>query len=255
MSDSETNNSHGELTGKIRNKPEYGVFALEVIQSIFNKLDIQNLTQEDFLKCVTDDSKEMLEGNFKKSRKRMKKKSKVFTPDPSVLKKPQSGYQMFRKAEFAKLEGDDRKNGNSIISSKWNGLSDKAKEKYNKKAAKAKVEYNIEYEKLRQEAIERGDFPEPKPKQPLSSYFSFIHNKEIKAKVISENPKLNGISHINMNAFLTTYWKECGDEVKQPFLDEYKEAKIKYKAELLKWEERNERRQEEKEAREAVSAN
>jgi len=246
MSDTEQSNNHGVFTGDIRKKAELGPFVIKVIQAFFDNIDIENRTPEDFLKIITDDPKEVLEFNFKKSRKREKKKKEKFAPPKEVLKRPLTGYHIFRKEEFAKLEGDDRKHGNTLISTKWNGLSTKAKDKYNKKSSKAKEEYQIKYDKLLQEAIDNGDFPEPKPKQPISTYFSFIHKDSIKSKVIKDNKLDANISLIELNPYLTIYWKECGDNVKEPFNISYKKAKEDYKENIKAWEERAKVRQQKK---------
>lgn len=247
MSDTESSNNHGVLTGDIRKNAALGPFVLKVIQAFFDNIDIENRTPDDFLKIITDDSREVLEYEFKKSRKREKKKKETFTPPKDVLKRPLSGYHLFRKDEYAKLEGDDRKNGNTLISNKWNELSSKVKDKYNTKADKAKEQYKQKYEKLKLEAIERGDFPEPKPKQPTSTYFSFIHNDAIKSKVIKNNNLDKSITLIELNSYLTTYWKECGNKVKEPFNNAYKKAKEEYKSEIKAWEERARVRQQKKE--------
>tara|TARA_B100001093_G_C26845081_1_gene1022368 strand:+ start:3011 stop:3766 length:756 start_codon:yes stop_codon:yes gene_type:complete len=251
MSDTEQNDRHGIFTGDIRKNAELGPFVIKVIQAFFDHIDIENRTPEDFLKIITDDSQETLEFNFKKSRKREKKKKEKFSPSKDVLKRPLSGYHMFRKEEFAKLEGDDRKNGNTLISTKWNELNAKGKAKYNKRAAKAKQEYQTKYDQLLKEAIENGDFPEPKPKQPISSYFSFIHNESIKEKVIQDNKLDTNISLIELNPYLTTYWKECSDNIKEPFITTYKKSKEEYKVSIQAWEDRAKERQQRKEAIEA----
>ena len=137
----------------------------------FIQQEYDNFPLEDVWTKIDDKTIEEREKHIKGMKRREKKKDDKFAPDG--IKKP-------KRLEIArddyrrqmKEKGENYSNERFV---KWYAsLKDKQKTVYENQYQKELKEYETEYEKQMKTAIENGDYPEPKPKQPPSGYFLFI---------------------------------------------------------------------------------
>jgi hypothetical protein len=132
---------------------EYTNFPLN---EVWNKIDNKSLDERDKY--------------IKAQKRKVKRKDAKFKPDglkrPKRIELARDDYRCLMK------EKNDNYSNDRFV--KWYAaLSDKEKDKYEKLFIKASKEYQVEYDKQFKTAIENGDYPEPKPKQPPTAYFLF----------------------------------------------------------------------------------
>lgn len=137
----------------------------------FIQQEYDNFPMEDVWTKMDDKSIDERETHIKKKKKRERKKDDSFSPEdikkPKRLEIARDDYRSVMKEK-----GENYSNERFV---KWYAaLSDKKKLVHEAKYQKDLKVYEMEYEKQLKTAIENGDFPEPKPKQPVSGYFLFI---------------------------------------------------------------------------------
>ena len=69
----------------------------------------------------------------------------------------------------------------------------------------------------------------PKLKRPASAYILF--SKDIRSKIVQENPALN---HKDITKVIAQEWKSLNDNDKKKYIDMYSTAKKEYEEELKK---------------------
>lgn len=137
----------------------------------FIQQEYDNFPMEEVWNKMDDKSIDEREKKNKQKKRRERKKDDSFSPEgikkPKRLEIARDDYRSVMKEK-----GENYSNERFV---KWYAaLSDKKKSVHEAKYQKDLKVYEMEYEKQLKTAIENGDFPEPKPKQPVSGYFLFI---------------------------------------------------------------------------------
>jgi hypothetical protein len=197
----------------------------------------------DILKYYWGEDLEQLKQLITKSNQREKKKAVKFSVEG--LKKPLTANHLFGQDYKTKCDAKGTKYSLKDSSAAWQALTDKEKDKYRNQADALKLEYKAKFDKLRSNAINDGDFPEDKPKKPLSSYFRFLEEKreELGEKYKNNSTIKNISTQVSKDAGIL--WKELSEDEKLSYKipDEEKEE---YAVKLEEWNVRKEERQNKK---------
>ena len=180
-------NEIGLWTTKLRKDPiqkvELWTTLKKTIEFMANSFDLDKHTKEETLnklyEFITTDSIDDIDIHAKRLKKANRKKAEKFVPmkDGEKIKKPPNAYQTFmsdyirnNKSEFKGLKVTEIM---SKVSPIWNKMKEDNTKEYKKYLKKYESEKR-EYEKLcntqEQEAIERGEREEPKPKRKISGF-------------------------------------------------------------------------------------
>lgn len=200
-----------------------------------------------FLSQVTDDDYATLEAHLKKCKRSERKKKDKFIPkgeDGKALKSVMNSYQLFCKDERPKIKAANPEITNteilSVLGASWTKLG-QSKKPADKKRHKKYIDMNIKLraereelvKKLEKEAIDNGDFEEPKPKRPMSAYFQFIHSDEMKQEIIE-----NKIEKSEASKYKSNKWKSMSNDDKSEYFEKAEEAKKKFDTEMIAWQKR-----------------
>lgn len=198
---------------------------LEFLKKNYNGMD-ETATTDIWNKLCNkpiDDMKKL----YNKYKKRQRKQKAKFEPK-DVPKPPRCGRYIFMKELAAKNKAAtppitmDLKQQNE----EWNKLTPIQKDRYTQMSDKAKKEYADTVAKQKLEAIEAGDFQEPAPKRPITSYIRFRTDylPKVKAKLPA----------VNVDAAIAGKTEEESKAIKKKLREEYSE---KMEASLKdKWE-------------------
>ena len=251
----ETTTNIGPLTGELRKDPSKIPFILKTIQILSQSFASKGKNEDevfsDFLKALTEDSKENLLTLVKKNKSRASKKALVFKAvdkDGKEIYIP-SAWNLFSKAnreKEAKYSGLSGKELTSHLAKMWAAVKEKNGKdfkKYNTQHQTFIDELEVTRKKQLNEAIQNGKWELPAPKKPMTAFLIFSLSDE-RTKYRVEN----GLSVSNAAKKNGEIWRNMTEEEKEPFmkkreklLEEYKKLyslwekeKIKIKENLLK---------------------
>jgi hypothetical protein len=218
--------------GRFKANPKEAKFFLEIVDTLgaqFNGMPV-----EEILQTFWGEPRDVLEKLIKKSNKREKKEEAKF--DAKTLKRAPTANILFQKDYKSKCDANGIKFNLKTCVEEYKKLSEQDKANYQKESIRLKNEYNAEYARLRGEAINNGDFPEDKPKRPLSGFLRYLADvrKELteKYKDIEDRKKIN--SQISKDA--GEMWNTLSDKEKEPYENAYKTEKEIYTIKLKEWE-------------------
>lgn len=234
-SDNEQNNDqdqHSIWNGRFKANPKEGKFFLEIIDKLSAQFD--GMPIEEIMQTFWGEGRDVLDKLIKKANKREKKEEAKFAV--KGMKRAPTANILFQK--YYKQQCDEKKIKFELKGSAeaYKKLSDKEKAKYQKEAERLKVEYQVEYERLRADAIKNGDFPEDKPKRPLSGFLRYLADvrEEIteKYKDVADRKSIN--AQISKDA--GEMWNALTDKEKAPYDIAYKKEKEAFDEKLKQWE-------------------
>jgi hypothetical protein len=137
----------------------------------FIQQEYANFPMSDVWTKIDDKSVEEREKHIKNQKRKERKRDDKFAVVD--VKKPKR-LEIVR-TDYRRIMKENGDNYSNVRFCKWyNALTKTQKEGYEKQFQKEMDAYMSEYKKQKQSAIENGDYPEPKPKQPQSGYFLFI---------------------------------------------------------------------------------
>lgn len=213
----------GVFSSKYRKNPQIAAAVIDAMDAWRKASDISNFDDDlcnSLWACLCDVSIDDMRKLIKASVKRETKKKAKFEVDEKVLPKPpRSAFDIFNKELTAKAKATDTKLKLEERHEQWSKLSQADKDKYTKKCDDAKAHYKAEYEKLRQQAIDAGDFPADAPKKPLTTYFLFRAHMldELKTKHSltpeeeqlpeDQKKKLRREKHLALNEEIKVRWE------------------------------------------------
>ena len=245
---------------------------LEFLKKNYNGMDESSIT--DIWNKLCNKSMDEMKKLYSKSKKRATKAKAKFQPK-DILKPPRSGRQIFMRELTARNKAlktpikMDIKQQNE----EWSKIPQAEKDRYNMIALTAKQEYAQSVEKQKAEAISSGDFPEPPPKRPISSYILF--RTEVLPKVKAKLPDIKAVIDDAINgktpeeqtaiksklrkdyndkveAAMKDKWTNISAEKKKYYDDAAAKDRVRHQAEVLAWTKRCEER---KAAKLAANAN
>lgn len=137
----------------------------------FIQQEYANFPMSDVWTKLDDKSVEEREKHIKNQKRKERKRDDKFVVVD--FKKPKR-LEIVR-TDYRRIMKENGDNYSNVRFCKWySALTEVQKAGYAKKFEKEMDAYMAEYKKQKQSAIENGDYPEPKPKQPQSGYFLFI---------------------------------------------------------------------------------
>ena len=226
-------------------------FFLLIIRGLADNLAIDGQDRDEalntFISPFTDDDYKTLEAQLRKCKNSERKKKDKFIPKDSNgkrLKNVPSAYLLFCREEREKITANNPNISNaeklSLLGESWTKLV-KSNKSADKKRHQKYINLNIKLREERQklvkslkkEAIENGEFEEPKPKRPMSAYFIFIHSDKMKKEVIDKKIKSTEISK-----YKSIQWAKLSDNDKKPYFEQAEIAKKNFEEEIIKWQKR-----------------
>lgn len=184
--------------------------------------------------------------NINRRKNRMKRKE---APD-GHLKRPKSAFMWFiteSRADFMKKNPDAKLTDvTKELSKKWNALSPKEKEVYDKMYTKDKDRFTNERQVILDKVSEENrDFKDSKPKKPLSSYVYFMKDDSIREKLKSEHQKLiaEGVNKSWMQ-FVPMMWEKLSAKEKEKYEKLAEEDNKRFHKEMSDYNEKFKNRQE-----------
>jgi hypothetical protein len=223
---------HSIWNGRFKANPKEAKFFLEIVDKL--GLQFDGMPVDEILQTFWGEPRDVLEKLIKKSNKREKKEEAKF--DAKTLKRAPSANILFQKDFKAKCDSKGIKFNLKTCVEEYKKLTDKDKAKYQKESLRMKEEYNAEYARLRNEAIKNGDFPEDKPKRPLSGFLRYLADvrEEIteKYKDVVDRKKIN--AQISKDA--GEMWNALSDKEKAPYEIAYKKEKEAYEIKQKAWD-------------------
>ena len=235
-SDTETKNitgdEHSIWNGRFKSNPKEGKFFLDFLDKLKNHFD--GIPVDDVIQTFWGEEREVLEKLIKKANKREKKEEAKFSPKD--LKKAPTANILFQRKYKEDCDKSNKKFNLKECSEAYKKLTEKDKAKYVAESQKLKEQYNDDFERLRTEAIKNGEFPEDKPKRPMTAYFRFLG--DVRAK-LSEKHK-NMADRKAANGVITkeaaAMWNELSDKDKTKYEDAYKKEKEAFDVKQKVWE-------------------
>lgn len=235
-SDTETKNitgdEHSIWNGRFKSNPKEGKFFLDFLDKLSKHFD--GLPVEDIIQTFWGEEREVLEKLIKKANKREKKEEAKFSPKD--LKKAPTANILFQRKYKEDCDKSNKKFNLKECSEAYKKLTEKDKAKYVAESQKLKDQYKADFERLRTEAIKNGDFPEDKPKRPMTAYFRYLG--DVRAKLTEKHK--NMADRKAANAVITkeaaAMWKELSDKDKAKYEDAYKNEKEAFDVKQKAWE-------------------
>ena len=236
-SDTETKNivtgdEHSIWNGRFKSNPKEGKFFLDFLDKIDKHFD--GIPVEDILQTFWGEERSVLEKLIKKANKREKKEETKFLPKD--LKKAPSANILFQRKYKEDCDKSNKKFNLKECSETFKKLTEKEKAKYVAESQKLKEQYKTDFERLRTEAIKNGEFPEDKPKRPMTAYFRFLG--DVRAKLTEKHKNMS--DRKAANAVITkeagAMWKELSDKDKTKYEDAYKKEKEAFDVKQKAWE-------------------
>ena len=232
MASDNEQDQHSIWNGRFKANPKEAKFFLEIVDKLGAQFD--GMPVEEILQTFWGEPRDVLEKLIKKANKREKKEEAKF--DAKTLKRAPGANILFQKDYKAKCDAKGIKFDLKTCAEEYKKLSDKDKAKYQKESLRMKEEYNAEYARLRGEAIKNGDFPEDKPKRPLSGFLRYLADvrDEIteKYKDVKDRKKIN--AQISKDA--GEMWNALSDKEKAPYETAYKKEKEAFEIKYKEWE-------------------
>ena len=158
--------------------------------------------------------------NINRRKIRMKRKE---APDGHI-KRPMSAFMWFingaRADYIAKNPTVKFTEVTKELSKQWNKLSEKEKEKYQKKFLDDKARYESERKVILDKVEEDSNNKESsKPKKPLNSYLFFMKDESIKDKLQAEHEKLaaEGTNKTRFQ-FMAFKWEQMNEKEKEKYV-------------------------------------
>ena len=189
------------------------------------------------LKLVWGESREALDSLITKANKREKKK--VATFQPKGYKKPSNCKNLFDKQFKIDCDKKGIKFSLTDCAAAWQKLSEKEKNKFKKQAADDKAKSDIEFDKLRDEAIMNGEFPEPKPKGPCTAYLQFVGEVRPSLTIKNEKANITGTAaNLQIANDASVLWHALSDDAKAKYTLAYKKQKVEYDQKIIEWKAR-----------------
>lgn len=222
---------HSVWNGRFKTNPKEGKLFLEILDLIAS---FDGMPVDEILELCWGESRDALELLIKKSNKREKKKESKFVAKD--LKRPPSALNLYQQVLREELNKKGEKFDIAQASKQYKALSEKERVKYQKKADELKAKYETEYERMRNEAINRGEFPADKPKKSMSAYLLYVNS--VRASIAEKYKDEVNRKDVNANIVKDAgrMWKELSAEEKKPFEDLSQKAKIEYTHKLKEWE-------------------
>ncbi len=188
--------------------------------------------------------------NINRRKNRMKRKE---APD-GHLKRPKSAFMWFiseSRADFMKKNPDAKLTEvTKELSKKWNSLTTKEKEVYEKKYADDKVRFENERKVILDKVSEENrDFKDSKPKKPLSSYVHFMKDDSIREKLKAEHQKMiaEGVNKTWLQ-FVPMMWEKLTPKDKEKYEKLAEEDNKRFQKEMAEYNEKFKDRQETEDA-------
>lgn len=232
MASDNEQDQHNIWNCRFKANPKEAKFFLEIIDTLESVFD--GLSSSEILETFWGEPRDVLEKLIKKANKREKKEEAKF--DAKTLKRAPGANILFQKDYKAKCDAKGTKFDLKTCVEEYKKLSDKDKAKYQKESLRMKEEYNAEYARLRGEAIKNGDFPEDKPKRPLSRFMRYLADvrEEIteKYKDVEDRKKVN--AQISKDA--GEMWNALSDKEKEPYEIAYKKEKEAFEIKHKEWD-------------------
>ena len=232
MSSDTEQDQHSIWNGRFKANPKEGKFFLEIVDKLGAQFD--GMPVEEILQTFWGEPRDVLEKLIKKANKREKKEEAKF--EVKTLKRAPSANILFQKDYKAKCDAKGIKFDLKNCAEEYKKLNDKDKAKYKKEAQRLKDEYNTEYARLRAEAIKNGDFPEDKPKRPLSGFLRYI--ADVRAEISEKYKDVEDRKSVNAQIVKDAgeMWQALTDKEKAPYELEYKKEKEIFEQKLKEWE-------------------
>lgn len=228
----EQQDQHSIMNGRFKANPKEAKFFLEIVDKL--AMQFNGIPVEDIIQTFWGEPRDVLEKLIKKANKREKKEEAKF--DPKTLKRAPTANILFQKDYKAKCDSKGVKFDLKTCSEEYKKLSEKDKAKYQKEAQRLKEEYNTEYARLKAEAVKNGDFPEEKPKRPLSGFLRYLADvrEEISEKYKDVDDRKGVNAKISKDA--GEMWNALTDKQKAPYETAYKKDKEAFEIKLKEWE-------------------
>jgi hypothetical protein len=222
---------HSIWNGRLKTNAKEAKFFLEILDALNERFDTPN---DEILQTFWGEPRDVLEKLIKKANKREKKAEAKFTVKD--LKKPSNANILFQKDFKAKCDKNGTKFDLKASAAAYKALSDKERAKYVAEAQRLKTEYTTEYDRLRAAAIRSGDFPEDKPKKPLTAYFRYLNEvrSQLQAKYAADVDRKAVNSKIGKES--AEMWKALSDKQREKYDAAYQKEKEQYDAIFAKWE-------------------
>lgn len=237
----EVKNNTGVFTGRIKQKPELGKFFLDIMTALAN--EFEGIPVDEFINFIAGMNREDVEKMVKKSNKRKVSNDSKFVPKD--LKKPINAINLYSLKLKDECEKNNVKYTLELRNKKWNALPEKEKNVFKAQYEKAQEEYKKAYANQMDQAIKKGEFPEPKPKRGLTPYFHFLADVRpmLTEKFSVSDEDAKNMTNEELNKARKKTMKDIGHEAGEMWknLDEKKKAKYynlaqKDKEEYLKKE-------------------
>lgn len=232
MSSSEMEDQHSIWNGRFKAKPQEGKLFLEILSKMSQQF-FEDDSKEEILKFFWGETEESLQKIISKSNKREKKKKAIF--EPENLKKPLNANHLFGRKFKEDCDKNNTKFSLKDSNEAWKKLSDKEKAKYIKQADADKIKYKAEYEKLRAKAINDGEFPEDKPKKPLSGYFLYLQEVRPNLNKKYKNEINRKTANLKITSEAAEMWNKLTEPEKDKYNNSYRIAKAEFDQKLSEW--------------------
>ena len=197
---------------------------------------------------------------YAKNKKRQVKQKAKFAPK-DLTKPPRCGRDIFMKELTAKNKAATPPITMNLAqqNAEWKKQTPVQQDRYTQMAEKAKKEYADAVAKQKTSAIEAGDFPEPAPKRPITSYLRFRTDylPKVKAKlpdvkaaiesaIAGKTPEeekairgqLRKEYNVKMEAALKDKWDNLATDKKKLYVDAAAKDKQRYETEYADWAKR-----------------
>jgi hypothetical protein len=235
-SDTETKNiagdEHSIWNGRFKSNPKEGKFFLDFLDKLSKHFD--GLPVEDIIQTFWGEERDVLEKLIKKANKREKKEESKFSPKD--LKKAPSANILFQRKYKEDCDNANKKFNLKECSDAYKKLSEKDKAKYVAESQKLKEQYKADFERLRAEAIKNGEFPEDKPKRPMTPYFRFLGDVRAKLAEKHKNMADRKAANATITKEAAEMWKALSDKDKAKYEDAYKNEKDAFTEKQKAWE-------------------
>lgn len=225
------NEDHSIMNGRFKSKPKDGKLFLEIADKLCDYFE--GMPKDAIIQLFWGEPRENLDKLIKKDNKREKKVSATFAPEG--LTKPSNANILFQRHFKAECDKKGVKFSLKDSAAAYKALSEKEKAKYVAEAAKLKEEYKKEFARLKAEAVKNGEFPEDKPKRPITAYLRYLN--DVRAELMDKHKNTPNKKDINKLVAKESgeMWKALSDDEKAPYIEEFNKEKEAHDAVLKKW--------------------
>ena len=229
---------------------------VKVLDINYKKVSMNQLL--DLVFTRPEDEEDALKYNqkvLKRHRKRQAHTNEDKFIAKDLHKPPPSSYTYFMSEQKKEALKTGKKKSLDELQTEWHALSSKARKKLDDKLVKEKETYEKEFQRLKQEAIDRGEIAKPKPKRPvpphirvrtiLMSEYSKKYNLSEEDKELPDKERREKHNELTKQReeIIKKKTEEFDSKELAKFKKEYEKENAKFKMKMEEWKKEEAERQ------------